>query len=1122
MKKLILFSFPTFFMVLFSYSQNPYWKPGGNINVGIDAVTPANNSLGTVVGNNISIRFGTNGINRQVIQNGGIGSNAGRIGFGNNLPAGFIPRSRLHLHHDDVSNISLRFTNFSTDDNPGDGFEVGYHATSATTNRQYAELNNHENTGMKFLTNGLQRMHINQNRVTTINSYSQIPSSGYVGIGVNSFNVWGDENNIGRGPYSLLHLNGQTGNSSIEDGAYRPWMRGGVTFTDNVDMGYIGFRPFFNNLGSGSYLATDIIENRNEFVIAWANNQNTGSVGSDDMCFRFMDNENNPGGMPHDINVNNLNSDNDLDGRHIARFTALGNMGLGPTFGEEHPIYAQPQSLQHLSYNNMESVYTQYTNRDVAVGSGTAETASDGLRIGINGDNNANVNGNALMYNQETRHILFSTNANTNAVNISTGNTLERMRITAINAPTNLAGGGYGINNPASLLPKFTRVSISYDPALPVTRPLSLLHLGYNTINANNDGWRTWMNVGTFTSFNSDHMYVGLKSESASHKDAVINWGDDQASPSDNLRFIFTSPTTGTVVPANTANGLEVSRMIPGKATTLPAPNHGMIGIGDWTTAFNITNPINAKLDIDGDLRIRTVTKDNTLTQILAIDPTDHNRVHWIDAVGGIGNNCSDPQNPLTSDYEIPLGNQNYYFTGQGAFARVAIGVPCTTPLLISKFVVKQQNAYSPPPSFPSISIAGQFLNVASGFSAYGILAEVQSNATVKVAGTFDANGSGTYHVGVYGRASGATINRAGYFLGDLEYTGALIPPSDKMFKTNVENIKGATDILRKLIPHIYKMDVTNFPQFNFENRLQYGFIAQEVEQVLPDLVHESMHPGIIDSTGNFTTQPMSYKSLNYNPLIPITVQAVIELNERLDKATLSDQNVKTNVQNLANSLDKVKQMRGVSYGWSSSAQNDMNLDSLQHIGFIAQEIAAIEPLLTFTDDSSLVHVNYDRVAPLLVESVKELDTKNHTQDSIIQALDSINNDLETRLAYLENCIRNANICTEGNRTMNTEPNNTTNYRSVELVNANSIILDQNIPNPFAENTVINYNIPAEVSEAKLLFYDLNGRIIKELIIEERGESKLTVYGTNLKTGVYTYSLIADGELIATKKMVKK
>jgi hypothetical protein len=208
--------------------------------------------------------------------------------------------------------------------------------------------------------------------------------------------------------------------------------------------------------------------------------------------------------------------------------------------------------------------------------------------------------------------------------------------------------------------------------------------------------------------------------------------------------------------------------------------------------------------------------------------------------------------------------------------------------------------------------------------------------------------------------------------------------------------------------------------------------------------------------------------------------------------------------------------MRGVSYEWSNTGQNNMNLDSLQHIGFIAQEIAAIEPLLTFTDDSSLVHVNYDRVAPLLVESVKELDDKILAKDSII-------NHLQNEINTIKECLRTANICYgEGNKTSNLEPNNTTNAKSIELVNTNSIILQQNLPNPFSESTLINYNIPAEVSEAKLLFYDLNGHIIKELIIEERGESKLTVYGTNLKTGIYTYSLIADGELIATKKMVKK
>jgi len=58
--------------------------------------------------------------------------------------------------------------------------------------------------------------------------------------------------------------------------------------------------------------------------------------------------------------------------------------------------------------------------------------------------------------------------------------------------------------------------------------------------------------------------------------------------------------------------------------------------------------------------------------------------------------------------------------------------------------------------------------------------------------------------------------------------------------------------------------------------------------------------------------------------------------------------------------------------------------------------------------------------------------------------------------------------------------------------------------------------------EAQLLFYDINGRIIKQVDISERGDGKLTVYGENLQNGIYTYSLIADGKLIATKKMVKQ
>lgn len=122
------------------------WVKGGN-----NGLPPGSQPiLGTDATWNAPLRIVTNGIERFKIMPFGTTNADGRIAMGNNLAVGFIPRSRLHLHHDDVSNISLRFTNSSTGTGNGDGFEVGYRAISPIINRQFAELNNIENTAMKF------------------------------------------------------------------------------------------------------------------------------------------------------------------------------------------------------------------------------------------------------------------------------------------------------------------------------------------------------------------------------------------------------------------------------------------------------------------------------------------------------------------------------------------------------------------------------------------------------------------------------------------------------------------------------------------------------------------------------------------------------------------------------------------------------------------------------------------------------------------------------------------------------------------------------------------------------------------------------------------------------------
>ena len=232
---------------------------------------------------------------------------------------------------------------------------------------------------------------------------------------------------------------------------------------------------------------------------------------------------------------------------------------------------------------------------------------------------------------------------------------------------------------------------------------------------------------------------------------------------------------------------------------------------------------------------------------------------------------------------------------------------------------------------------------------------------------------------------------------------------SDQNLKTDIDTISSALTIINQLTPKTFFFDTTNVYGMNFSNKKQYGFIAQEVELILPELIENLTKDAVIDSSQNVISQAINYKTLNYNAFIAILMKGMQEQQSTIDS---------------------------------------------------------------------------------LIDAVETLTT----------------------------CVNNANLCNTQSRT-NNENNE---GKVIELENLNAIVLDQNLPSPFAESTQINYVIPNDVLNAKLLFYDMNGRIIKQVDITERGEGKLTMYGENLEKGIYTYSLIADGKLIATKKMVKQ
>lgn len=232
-----------------------------------------------------------------------------------------------------------------------------------------------------------------------------------------------------------------------------------------------------------------------------------------------------------------------------------------------------------------------------------------------------------------------------------------------------------------------------------------------------------------------------------------------------------------------------------------------------------------------------------------------------------------------------------------------------------------------------------------------------------------------------------------------------------------------------------------------------------------------------------------------------------------------SDLNFKTNITPITNALQKVKKLNGVYYDYDNTNYPNLDFSTDRQVGLIAQNVDTV--LTEVTEYDSLLQaytMDYARINALLIEAIKEQQNQIDSMNVLVANQDSINTDLEDRLTTLETCISNIGICNNnggGN-------GNKISSQTITLENTTAIVLDQNLPNPFAESTQINFVIPDDVLNAKLLFYDMSGRIINEVNITERGNGTLTVYGENLEKGIYTYSLIADGKLIATKKMVKK
>ncbi len=515
---------------------------------------------------------------------------------------------------------------------------------------------------------------------------------------------------------------------------------------------------------------------------------------------------------------------NSLDGREIMRLNALGNVGIGPRFNNSQ----QPQSTLHINQEDNASSWFQITNQSV-----TGQTITDGLRIGIIGNT-----GVINFQQQENQPIIFLTDWDNNSGGIADG---ERLRITAVGQTSVPDPNSIFCSNPG-------RIAISEDGSNPITKPRSLLHLGYNTGMSPNqlnyaDGWRKWMDIGMFVSSGYDNLYLGLKYEGPDRHDAVLNWGDNQeinpTTGPDNLRFIFTSiqePGISTV-PANLNNGLEALRMTPTTGDLVYTGIGGNPGvIGYLGTNLYYGNSINPTLTLEvnspattigpanSGLRFTDLNSTSGITNnpgngVLSVDETG--RVIYVPGGSGgfqFGDLCSSGPsfaNDLTGDWHVGLNDFNLYFangptTGTG-INTVLIGEDCGNAPQ-GKLHVYQNSGTN-----VSTGIWVENNDAApTGGLIKGIHCELtQTNSLIHIAGEFITHGQ-KLNIAVLGRANGAanmgsaTVNYGGKFLaskGIKNYgvegrvVGSAVPPANT---TTGYGVWGQSEILAGSTQHVY------------------------------------------------------------------------------------------------------------------------------------------------------------------------------------------------------------------------------------------------------------------------------------------------------------------------------
>ncbi len=360
---------------------------------------------------------------------------------------------------------------------------------------------------------------------------------------------------------------------------------------------------------------------------------------------------------------------------------------------------------------------------------------------------------------------------------------------------------------------------------------------------------------------------------------------------------------------------------------------------------------------------------------------------------------------------------------------------------------------------------------------------------------------------GALGYRSGGL--KAGYFVGNVEVRGA---------GTSNPNLRIAAGSTGESELDLSVSGLFRSP-WRIRNNGSVILFSRSVDQVYGSLI-DGLRVGIFSvSPGDNNSVTLGESSLRWT--------TVFATNGTINT---SDAREKKNVEDLRYGLEKVMELRPVSFEWNDQP------DEGKKLGLIAQELQQVLPEVVRDwdyeeDESGQRHkveaqrlgVYYSDIIPVLIKAIQEQQAQiENLEPTKVEALqqelsevkshnERLQSTLDQVLERLADLERGLSSCCDGSQ----QGSSALPFKGYKDT---APWLGQNRPNPFTGSTVIDYFVPAR-SNATLHITTLSGQLLMQQRLDAQN-NQVEISTGQLAPGVYLYSLIMDGELMMSKRMV--